>query len=73
MSARLSYRECRMLHLLHRASSIRVEGSVTQALTARAAQVWAYCGLGTCPFGHLNHAILLGLPLCPWTPAAVAA
>ena len=52
-----------MAHLLHIDSSIRVEGSVTRALSARAAGVWraAYPGgtvtyrdLGASPVPHLD-------------------
>jgi FMN-dependent NADH-azoreductase len=52
-----------MSHLLHIDSSIRVEGSVTRALTARAADVWraahpggtvTYRDLGANPVPHLD-------------------
>jgi FMN-dependent NADH-azoreductase len=52
-----------MAHLLHIDSSIRVEGSVTRALSARAAAVWreahpggtvAYRDLGANPVPHLD-------------------
>jgi Aspartate/ornithine carbamoyltransferase, Asp/Orn binding domain len=38
--ARRAYRKVAVSHLLHIDSSIRVEGSVTRALSARAAEVW---------------------------------
>jgi FMN-dependent NADH-azoreductase len=52
-----------MAHLLHIDSSIRVEGSVTRALSARAARVWraahpggtvTYRDLGASPVPHLD-------------------
>src|SRR5262249_16270556 len=52
-----------MSHLLHIDSSIHVEGSVTRALSARAAKVWrtahrdgtvTYRDLGTNPVPHLD-------------------
>ena len=52
-----------MAHLLHIDSSIRVEGSVTRALSARAAEVWrathpggtvTYRDLGADPVPHLD-------------------
>jgi FMN-dependent NADH-azoreductase len=52
-----------MAHLLHIDSSIRVEGSVTRALSARAAEVWraahpggtvTYRDLGANPVPHLD-------------------
>jgi FMN-dependent NADH-azoreductase len=72
-----------MTHLLHIDSSIRVEGSVTRALSARAAEVWrathpggtvTYRDLGANPVPHLDTqgGLARNIPPEQHTPAQAA-